>query len=57
MMNEQQALDMIELLTEISQKLDGLEAVTVNLQWILAAVMFVAGFLPLITFFIGKGEK
>jgi hypothetical protein len=57
MMNEQQALDMIELLSEISQKLDGLEAVTVNLQFILAAVMFVAGFLPLITFFIGKGEK
>ena len=57
MMNEQQALEMIELLSEISQKLDGLEAVTVNLQFILAAVMFVAGFLPLITFFIGKGEK
>lgn len=56
-MTEQQAQEIIDLLTEISQKLDGLEAVTVNLQWILAAVMFVAGFLPLITFFIGKGEK
>jgi len=47
MMTEDQAAQIIELLKAIKE-----------LQyWILAAVCFVAGFLPVLSFFVGKGDQ
>ena len=46
-MTEDQAAQIIELLKSINELL----------YWIIAAVCFVAGFLPVLSFFIGKGDQ
>lgn len=46
-MNEQQVI-------EILQKLD---LMLNRMLWVVGSIMFIAGFLPIIAFFLGKGEK
>lgn len=47
MMTEEQAARIIELLQDIKT----------NQYWIMAAVCFVAGCLPIMSFFVGKGDR
>lgn len=53
-MTEEQADQLINLMTDISTKLDAL--ITFD-HWILGAIMFIAGMFPFIAFLLGKGDK